>query len=110
MGLLPVGAALDGVHHQVFGGQEGQVFHQGPPDDLLVDPQAAGHVAGQAQHRVGAEEALRQGDPPVGGIVQGALQPLGGGGHGGVQGIRHQIAAQGADPLAAHGVTLIGHG
>ena len=49
-------------------------------------------------------------DAAVGGVVQRPLQPLNGGGHGRVHGVGHQVAAQGADALGAHGVALVGHG
>ena len=108
--LLAVAAPLHRLHHDVFRGQEGQIFPDGPVHDLLVDVQPVGHVLAQPQHRVGTEEALRQGDAAVGGVVQRPLHPLNGGGHRRVGGVRHQVAAEGADPLAAHGVPLVGHG
>ena len=110
MQLLPVAAPLDTLHHQVFGGHKGQIFPDGTVYDLLVDVETVGDVLGQSQHGIGTQEALRQGNPPVGGVVQSPLQPLGGGGHGGIQGIGHEIPGQRADPLTAHGVALIGHG
>ena len=109
MELLTVAAPLDGLHHQILRGHEGQIFPDGPLYDLFVHMESVGDVLGKAQNGIGAEEALRQTDPPVGGVVQGPLQPLGGGGHGGIQGIRHQIPGQGADALAAHGIALVGH-
>ena len=110
MQFLAVAAPLHRLHHDVFRGQEGQIFPDGPVHDLLVDVQPVGHVLAQPQHRIGAEEALRQGNAAVGGVVQRPFQPLNGGGHGGVGGVGHQIAAEGADPLGTHGVPFVGHG
>ena len=110
MELLAVAAPLHRLHHQVLRGHEGQVLPQRPVHHRLVDAQPCRHVLAQPQHRVGAQKALRHGDAPVGGVVQRPLHPLDGGGHGGVHGVRHQIAAQGADAFAAHGIALIGHG
>ena len=72
--------------------------------------QAVGHILGKTQNGIRTEEALGQGDAAVSGIVQGTLQPLSRGCHGSVQGIRHQIAGQGANTLRAHRIALIGHG
>jgi len=92
--LLPVAAALDGLHHDVLGGEEGQVFADGAVNDLLVDVQTVGDILAQAQHGVRAEEALGQGNAAVGGVVERALEPLDARGHGGVGGVGHQIAAE----------------
>ena len=110
MELLPVAAALDGLHHQVLRGQEGHILPDGLVHHLFVDPQAVCNVLGQAQNGVGAQKALGHGQAAVGRVVQGALHPLDGGSHGSIHGVGHEIAAQGADALTAHGVALIGHG
>ena len=89
MGGLPANTALDGLHHQVLRGDEGQVFPAGPVHDLLVDMESVGDVLGQAQDGIGAQEALRHGDAAVGGVVQRPFQPLNGGGHRGVGGVEH---------------------
>ena len=72
--------------------------------------QAVRHALAQAQHRVGAEEALRQRDAAVGRVVERALKPLGAGRDGGILQVADDVARQGGDALAAHGVALIGHG
>ena len=59
---------------------------------------------------VGSQEALGHGDALVGAVVQGALKPLGARGDAGVEHVHHQVAGQGADALAPHGVALVGHG
>ena len=110
MDLLAVATPLDGLHHQVLGGDEGQVLIYRAGDDLFIDADAVGDVLHQPQDGVAAQKALGQGDAAVGGIIQSALHPLDGGGHGGVHGIGHEIPGQGADALGAHGVALVGHG
>ena len=107
---LTVAPPLYGFHQEVFRGGKGQVFPHGPADHSLVHHQAGSHVVIEAQDGVRGQEGLGQGKPPVGGIVQGAFKPLGGGGHGAVEGVRHDEAGQAADPLGTHGVPLIGHG
>ena len=83
---LPVSAPLDGLHHEVFRGQEGQgIPVRRAAHDLLVDMEPGGDVLAQAQDGVGAQKALRHGDAAVGGVVQRALQPLNRGGHGGIE-------------------------
>ena len=42
--------------------------------------------------------------------IRDRLQPLDGGGHGGVHSVRHQVAAERANPLGPHGIALVGHG
>ena len=108
--LLPVAAPLHGLHHQIFGGDEGEILVDRALNDLFVDADALRHVLHQAQDGVGAEEALGQRNAAVGGIVQRPLHPLDGGGHGSVEGVGHEIAGQRADALRAHGIALVGHG
>ena len=110
MDLLPVAAPLDRFHHQIFRSDKGQVLPDGLFHDFFIDVQAVGNILRQAQNGIGAEESLGHGDPAVGRIVQGPLQPLDGSRHGGVHGVRHQVPGQRADSLAAHGVTLVSHG
>ena len=107
---LAVTAPLHGLHHEVFSGDKGEVLPHGAVHDLFVDVQAVGDVPGKAQNGIGAQEPLRHGDAAVGGVVQRALHPLYTGRHGGVHGVGHQVAAQRANALAAHGVALVGHG
>ena len=110
MELLTVAACLYRVHHDVLSSHEGQLCHQMLLDDLRIYHQAVHHVQAQIQDAVDGEEALRNGETLVGGVIQGTLKPLGCGGDGRVQGIHHHIAGQGSDALAAHGVSLICHG
>ena len=108
--LLPVAALFHRLHHDVFAGHEGQLGHQAAADHLGVDHQPVGDVQHDVQDGVGGQEALRHGHPLVGAVVQRPLKPLGAGGEAGVEHIHHQVAGQGADPLAPHGVALVGHG
>ena len=110
MELLPVAAPDHRVHHDVLAGHEGQLLQHVLLNDLGVDHQAGGHVAVDVQDGVHRQEGLGDGDALVGGVVQGALKPLGGGGDGGVARVHDDVPGQGADALAAHGVALIGHG
>ena len=84
MQLLTVSAAFDGLHQQIFRGDEGEVFPNGLADDRLIYNKSVGHILAETQDRIGAEESLRHGDAAVGGVIQRALQPLYGRRHGGV--------------------------
>ena len=53
-------------------------------NDLGMDHQAGGHVQVDVQDGVHRQERLRHRDALVGGIIQRALEPLGGGGDSGV--------------------------
>ena len=108
--LLAVPAPPDRLHQHVLGGQEGSLVGQPPRADLRMDDQAARDVLEQDQDRVGREERLGNGDALVRRVVQRALEPLGGGGHGRVEREDDDVAGQRADALGAHGVALVGHG
>ena len=110
MQLLTVAALFHGLHHDVLAGHEGQLSHQAAAHHLGVHHDAVGDVEHDVQDGVGGQEALGHGHAFVGAVVQGALEPLGAGGEAGVQHVHHQVTAQGADTLAAHGVALVGHG
>ena len=60
MELLAVPAPLHGLHHQVFGGHEGQVLPESAIHHRLVDPKARCYVLAQPQDGVGAEDSLRR--------------------------------------------------
>ena len=108
--FLAVAALFNGLHHDVLTGHKGQFGHHAGAHDLGVNHQAIGDIQQNVQDGIGGQETLGHSDALVGGVVQRTLKPLGAGGHGGVQHVYHQVAAQGADALAAHGVTLVGHG
>ena len=75
-----------------------------------MDHQAVGHVGPDVEDGVHRQEGLGYAEALVGGVVQGALKPLAGGGNRGVDRVGHNVPGQGADALAAHGVALVGHG
>ena len=108
--LLTVAALLDSLHHDVLAGHEGQLGHDTGADNLRVDDETVRDIQQNVQNCVSSQETLRHRNALVGRVVQRALKPLGTGGHGGVQHIHHQVAAQSADALTAHGVALVGHG
>ena len=108
--LLAVAAPLHSVHHDVLGGHKGQLPEHMLMDHLGVHHQAVSHVVVQVQNAVHCQERLGHADALVGGVIQGALEPLGSHGHGGVQGVSNDIPGQRGNALAAHGVALIGHG
>ena len=110
MQLLAVAAAFDALHQKVFRGNEGEILPDTALDDLLIHAETGTDVVCQMQNRIRAEEGLRHGETAVGRVIQGALQPLGGGGERCVHRFCHQVTGEGADPLAAHGVALVGHG
>ena len=110
MDLLTVAATLHRLHHQVFCRNERQIFSDGFLNDLLIDPKPIGHILRKAKNCITAKEAFRERNAAVCRIVQRSFQPLRRCGHRCVHGIRHQVACKGADPLAAHGITLVGHG
>jgi len=110
MQLLPVAAPLDGVHHDVLAGHEGQFLHDVLLDDLFVHHQARGDILINFQNGVHSQERFGDGQTLVSGVVQGALKPLGGSGDGRIHDIADDVATQGADAFAAHGVALVGHG
>ena len=80
MQILAVPAPLHGLHEQHFGGHERQFLGQARLDHPGVDHQARGHVPVEHQNGIHRQEPLADGQPPVGAVVQGALQPLVGAG------------------------------
>ena len=110
MELLAVAAPLHRIHHDVLAGHEGQLLQNVALNDLGMDHQTGGHVQVDVQDGVHSQEGLWHRQALVGGIIQGALEPLGRGGDSGVARVHHDVTGQGADTLAAHGVALVGHG
>ena len=109
MKFLAVPSCLDGVHHDVFSRHKGKFGAQPLFYDLRIYLQPIRDIQAQIQNAVHSQEALGNRDALVGGIVQSALKPLGARGDSGIDHIRHDIAGQGADSLAPHGIALIGH-
>ena len=76
MNLLTVAAALDRLHHQIFGCDKGQIFLYGLFDDLLVYMKSIGNILRQSQDCIGTEKAFRQRNTAVRRVVQGSFKPL----------------------------------
>ena len=110
MQLLAVTSFFHRIHHDVLRRHERQLAHQMLLNHLRIYHQAVHHVQAQIKNAVDGKEALGNAQALVGGIVQGSLKPLGSGGNRRVEGVRNHVAGQRGDPLAAHGISLIGHG
>jgi len=100
---------VDGGHHDVFGGHEGQFGVDGAFEDVGVDDEAFDDVGEYDEDGVDGEEGLGDGEAFVGGVVEGAFEPLGGGGLSGGIGEGDDKAGEGGGAFAAHGVSLVGH-
>jgi len=74
---LSVATFADHRHKDVLRRHEGKLFHDASRDDLGVDHQAITDVHQGLEEAVGCEEGFGQHDPPVGGIIEGSLHPLG---------------------------------
>ena len=92
-------------------GHEGQLLHDVLFDDLRVDDQAGGHVLVEVQDGVHSQEGLGarrcacwRSRPGCARTTAVAVVMAG------LHGVGHDVAGQGADALAAHGVALVGHG
>ena len=110
MQLLPVSPVfLHLIHHDVLGRHEWQLVAEVTLDHLRVDLEAIRHIEAQVQHAVDGEEALRNGEALVRGIIERALKPLHAAGDGRVEGIHHDVPRQGADTLRAHRIALVCH-
>ena len=109
MKLLPVSTLLHCTHHNIFSCHEGKLIHYTGMDYLIIDNQSVTYIEQNSQNGIHSQEGFRYRDPTVGTVVQGALKPLGSGCKGRIQGIDHHIPGQGSNPLAAHGIALIGH-
>ena len=108
---LPVAALfLDAVHEDVLRSEKRQLVGQMLFGHFRVHGQAADDVEVQREDAVGGEECFRDADAAVGRVVERALKPLGAGRDGGILQVADDVARQGGDALAAHGVALIGHG
>ena len=107
--FLSVAAQFDSVHHNILSRHEGKLGHQALLNDLGIDLEAVCDVETQIEHAVDREKAFRDGKSLVGGIVQGSLKPLGARSDRRIEHVDHHIAGKGADALAAHGISLVGH-
>ena len=110
MELLAVAPHLYRIHHNVLRGHKRQLAAQMFLNDLRIHHQAVHHIQAQIQNPVHRQKGLRNGQTLVGRVVQGPLKPLAGGGDSRIQRVNHHIPGQRGDPLAPHGIALIGHG
>ena len=76
--LLAIAAGGDDRHQDVLGCHERQFFPEVLGDHLGIDHQAARDIAVEDQDGVDGEKRLRDDQPPIGAVVQGPFQPLGG--------------------------------
>ena len=74
----------------------------------IIDDLVSQEVPVEIYKSIG-EERLRHREPLIGGVVEGSLHPLRRRSEGGVQGVRYHEPRYGADPLAAHWVSLVSH-
>ena len=108
--FLAIAARLDRIHHDVLGRHERKLCHEALLNDLRVDHEAIHDVHIQAQNAVYREEALRNRETLVRGIVERALEPLSACDKHRVHHIAHHIVRETRHALAAHGVPLVSHG
>jgi len=107
---LPVAAGRHAEHEPALAGHERHLLRDVPADDVLPHLEPGRDVGGEHQDRVGAEKRLGQGEPPVGAVVEGALEPLRGRRVGAVGLERDHVSGQAGDALRPHRVPLVGHG
>ena len=76
MEFLTVSAGLHRIHHDILRSHERQLAHEPFLNDPGIDHQAVHHVHVQIQNTVHGQKCLGHADTLVGGIIQGALEPL----------------------------------
>ena len=108
--LLAVAAAFDALHHDVLGRHEGELFHHTARHDAVIDNEPLRNVDIDVQNGVYGQKSLGYRDALIRAVVKRALEPLGTGRHGRVEAVGDHIARQRREALAAHGVSLVGHG
>ena len=91
MHFLAVSSRLNRIHHDVLRRHEGKLGAQMPVDNLRINLEPIGHIHAQVQDSVDGQEALRDGKPLVGRIIQGTLEPLYGRGNRRIQRIGNDI-------------------
>ena len=107
--LLTIAACLYCIHHDVLRCHERKLGHQTLLDNLLIYDQTIHNIQVQIQNTVNCEEALRNGQTFIGGVIQRALEPLRGGYQHRVHRVAHYKIREGSDTLAAHRISLICH-
>ena len=110
MEVLAVASGFDGFHEDVFGRHEREFEHEVFADHRFVDDESGCDGVHEVEGAVQGEEGFGEGEASVGGVVEGAFEPLGGGGVVGVSDEVHDEAGEAADALALHGVAFVGHG
>jgi len=80
-----------------------------PSDHRRMHDQTGRDVSVENQDRIGRKETLRQDEAANGGVVEGALQPLGRGRLAGCRGQRYEKTGQRAEALGPHRILLVGH-
>ena len=109
MQLLPVSAALDRLHHDVFGRHERQLFKQVLLYHLRIYYESVRNIDAQVEYCVGGEERLWDAQTLVCRVVERAFEPLRAGGHRRVLYVRYDISRERSYALASHRVALICH-
>lgn len=97
---------MNEAHDDVFRGHEGQFGVDAFLDDGRVDDEAGGDVDEEDEKGVGAEVHVWDEDAADGAVVEGAFEPLGSVGIGGVFVEVCEVAAKTADAFGAHGVAF----
>ena len=110
MGGLSIRTVPHRRHQQRFRGQEGHLSHQVGAAYRWVGDETLCHISQDAQSCVGRQKSLGQSQSPVGRIVKGPFEPLGGGRLVRVWHQVHHKSCQTTGPLASHGVAFVGHG
>ena len=107
--LAVAGGLDDTLHHEVFRDQKGQVLSHPAGHHGRIDHQARGDFLVEHQDGVRRQEGFRDAQPLVGGIVDGTLEPLPGGGKRRVETVADHVPRQRRDALTARRVALVGH-
>ena len=108
--LLPVSAALDRLHHDIFRRHKRQFLEQVLLYHLRIYHKSVRNIYAQVEHRIRGEESLGDTQALVRRVVERAFKPLRAGGHGGVLYVRYNISRKRGYSLASHWVALICHG
>ncbi len=95
---LTIAAATNRFHENRLRGHEGQLCHEVAAGHCRENDEPVGEVVENSQDRIGGQKSLGYCHASIGGVVQGAFEPLRGGGVGRVAGDVHEPAGEGADP------------
>ncbi len=78
--LLSICTGLSRRHEDVLGGHEGKLGLEVGFDGLGVDDQTGGDVVEDIEDAIEREEGFGEDHAAIGGVIERALEPLGGGG------------------------------